>query len=820
MLGRYYGTTPPSAYFETVARDPEAFRFKLEGAARLDQLQAAAARTFSGQVLLRMDAAARSLGPRSEPLVGTFRFPLLLGQLSDSPPTPAFSQAIVQREFFDGPGSRGQTLTEFYTEMSRGLLQLKGESKPWIQTQLSAAEVTLGSSGLSPSRTGGIGAFLEALVQALDAQGMDWSAYDQTGNGYVDLLTVFHPTQGAECGGEDSRQRIWSHRWNVASATNQRLPNGIRTQTPGPGPGGFIHIMDYTIQPLLSCQSTEAVPRLNEIGVFAHEIGHGFGLPDLYGTGSSQHTGAGSWDLMATGTWGCQSGSPARPCALGAWSRAMLGWANIIELAPDMDHGLLTLPPSLSTGQIFRVPTQDGSGSYLLLENRQAVGIDAQIYEPGLLIWQVEAPFVAARWSTNTVNAISSRLGVRIRTASGRRNLELAGGDAGGGVYGTPGDIHPGCLKNSFAEYLDSSIPCRVQKDFHIATPSSAVGPTGAPLVVTLQEVTASGPSPSSMTFRLSTRWTRVVLEAREGDSPPAAAAFGVQGQPFNSDAGPFLGVPFQTLALSAPSGTELAPGVRVGFEGWRDGIATRHRTVTLGVADTLFVADLGGREVQLQWVPEVVGGAAGASDRAPGSLVSDPPLDDGWVRADRAVQLEARPRPGFRFIDWVGGLVGASNPVTRTFQGPATLGARFEVSFAFTAREEIREVPGATSLQWPLPVTEATPPITWQVTEGILPIGVDLDRFTGVLQGVPIAVGSFPFQVRATDATGLEALATRELRVTLPMLSDTDLVGFWLGTGPPPQGPMRELLDGLGNRDGFYDLGDLRAYLLLRGRP
>jgi len=819
MLGRYYGTTPPPAYFETVARDPDAFQFQLEGEVRLERLQAAAARRFSGHVLLRMDAAARSLGPRSEPLVGNFRFPVVLGRFSDSPAMPLFSQAIVQQEFFDGPGSRGQTLKEFYAEMSRGLLHLQGVTTPWTPTQLSAAQVTLGSSGLSPSSTGGVGAFLEALVQALDAQGMDWSPFDQTGDGYVDLLTVLHPTRGAECGGNGASQRIWSHRWNIASATSQRLPQGIRTQTPGPGPGGFLHIMDYTIQPLLSCQSTEASPRINEIGVFAHELGHGFGLPDLYGTGTSQHTGVGSWDLMATGTWGCQPGVPSRPCAMGAWSRAMLGWAQVVDLAADVDHGTLSLPPSLTSGTVFRVPAQDGSGSYLLLENRQAVGVDAGIYESGLLIWQVEAPLVESRWRSNTVNAIASRLGVRIRTASGRRNLELSGGDAGGGGHGTPGDIHPGCIKNSLSEYLDASVPCRVQTAFHVATPSEARGPFGDPLGVTVLAISPTGPPPAPLTFRLSTRRTRVALEAREGDMALPEATFRIQGQDVTPAEGPYLGVPFQTLALVGPSGGVVAPGIRVGFEGWGDGVQTRSRSVTLGFSDTVFVAELGGREVQLTWEPEVVGEVSGGSDLPPGSLLTDPPLDAGWIAAGRPVQLEARPRPGFRFLAWVGALAGAPNPITQAFQEPATLGARFEVSFGFLPGELSREVPGAASFAWSLPVSEGTLPITWQLTEGVLPAGVDLDRASGLVEGVPTVTGLFPFTVRATDATGLEAFTSRTLRVALPEVSETELVGLWLGTGPPPSAPLRALLDGLGNGDGFYDLGDLRAYLLARGR-
>ena len=64
--------------------------------------------------------------------------------------------------------------------------------------------------------------------------------------------------------------------------------------------GGNILVDDYTVQPVLDCDSSE----INEIGVLAHEIGHAFGLPDLYGTGSD-HGGVGRWGLMGSGAWGC-----------------------------------------------------------------------------------------------------------------------------------------------------------------------------------------------------------------------------------------------------------------------------------------------------------------------------------------------------------------------------------------------------------------------------------------------------------------------------------------------------------------------------------
>ena len=56
---------------------------------------------------------------------------------------------------------------------------------------------------------------------------------------------------------------------------------------------------------------------------------------------------------------------------------------------------------------------------------------------------------------------------------------------------------------------------------------------------------------------------------------------------------------------------------------------------------------------------------------------------------------------------------------------------------------------PYAQSLQ----ATGGTPPYTWSVTNGALPDGITLDANSGTLSGMPSAVGSFTFTLRATDS-------------------------------------------------------------------
>src|SRR5690606_39615492 len=59
---------------------------------------------------------------------------------------------------------------------------------------------------------------------------------------------------------------------------------------------------DYAIQPEVNGGSNQGP--IITIGVFAHEFGHIFGIPDLYDTDNSSE-GLGNWCLMAGGSYRC-----------------------------------------------------------------------------------------------------------------------------------------------------------------------------------------------------------------------------------------------------------------------------------------------------------------------------------------------------------------------------------------------------------------------------------------------------------------------------------------------------------------------------------
>ncbi|HSG47087.1 MAG TPA: M6 family metalloprotease domain-containing protein [Longimicrobiales bacterium] len=788
LLGLRHGTTPPPAYFRLLAENPTAFRFSRGWMNRNPGLRVEG--TGAETVLRPVDRGdlplARSsqgpagvLGQRDGAVEGTFLFPVVLGLFGGETTAAAYTRANVQSHFFDGPNTRGGTITQYYAEVSGGLVELLGEAQPWVRSSLNRFQVTGGVSGLGGSSQ--VGPFIVTLLQQLDDGSIDWGRFDNDGpdgipnsgddDGFVDVLSVIHPTAGAECSG--ARDRIWSHRWSLWSATGAPYA----TATPSAN-GGSVLVNDYTIQPLLACDGTN----INDIGVFAHELGHGFGLPDLYCTaGNCGFAGIGEWGLMGAGAWGCDGDDPARPCHLSAWSKAVLGWATVETLPAGADLGTVTLEPAASSGRILRYDIP-GTGEYYLLENRQRMGFDAGLHAPGLLVWHVDQDVLAAGWPDNRVNVDAARLGVGLVQADGTGGLQTSGGGRG-----DAGDPFPGNAGRTA---------------FHAGSVPAAESHDGPASGLTLTELAQTG---QDLTFRLLTRFHGITLATQGGSG--TGSLLSVDGVPLPPGGGTVQGAPYQALSIRAEAGEALEPGVRTPFLGWDDGTASPERTFQVAFRDTAFVASYGGEEVQVGMALE--GERFGV---APGSILSEPPSAGLWFPRGTAVTLTARPTRGFAFEAWTGALEGAPNPVGLVVDAPVTAGATFSFSFDVPAPAPLTLAAG-DAVALALVAQNATPPVRWSVVDGALPPGMAVVQ-EGWVSGSPLATGSYAFTVRARDALGLEGTATLTLEVGEPALPFSFMAGSLLGSGSGPSGAQATYLDRSGNNNGRLDVGDVRAYL------
>ena len=772
-LGERYGTPVPEAYRRVRGADPAAFNFQRGWAGR-----GADRAFFEGAAA---SGPALGLGPRPAPVVGTFEIPVLLGMYSNSGGTPPFPTAEIQEEYF---GAGTGTITDYYSEVSGGRATLLGDVYAWVQAPRPDTSYTVGESGLVSGSLGGGGAgnFVWDLLQL--NTGVDWGPYDNDGpdgipnsgddDGFVDVLAVIHPTRGGECGGSGSADRIWSHRWSLSSA----VFTPFETNTPSSS-GGFIKVDDYTIQPSISCSGGV----LSQIGVFTHELGHAFGLPDLYDTdtGNGRHAGAGIWDLMASGSWGCNNSTPESPCHLGAWSKAALGWVDVTTLAPDADHGTLTLPPVETASTVYRVDATDGSDEYYLIENRQRIGYDTQLYAEGLLVWQIDDGFVQSRWPANRVNA-DAHMGVWLRQADGRDDLGVTS------QRGDAGDPFPGQTGNAV---------------FHSQTNPGPFSFEGTFAGLTVFDIAPSG---DDMQFRLLTRMTTITVRA-EGASAPEGL-FTVDGQAVDPPATTFVTPPFTPHTVEAVAGEAVAPGERRPFVAWQDDPgAPRVRSIVATTADEEFVAQYGGTQYQLAL--STTGGVNGVT---PGTFTSTPASTDFWFDAGTAVSLQAQPRTGFSFASWSGAATGQGNPASLTLDGPLVAAADFDLIYAVT--EATVALPAATPLDVQLQIENGTAPVTWTLVAGSLPTGLALSR-SGRITGSALELGSFVLTVQAVDALGLPDTGVLTMDLTAPAIPLEQLTSTFLLNGEPLSPVLINFLNWQGNRTAPYDIGDFRAWIL-----
>jgi M6 family metalloprotease-like protein len=273
-----------------------------------------------------------------------------------------------------------------------------------------------------------------------DNDGPDNKPNSGDDDGFVDFVAFVHPEIGGECSGADNRN-IWSHRWQYSAWKTQPY------ETADVGQGGSkIRIDDYVIMPGLNCVDSSMI----HIGVFAHEFGHAFGLPDLYDTnpdnGVSQ--GIGNWCLMASGSWGGDGQSPQRPSHMSAWAKSFLGWIQpklVDKTTGDLTSFQLKATQDDKTAAL-KVPIS--ANQYYLIEYRPKKGFDSNLPFGGVLIWKVNDTVVNAGLASNTVNADANNKGVDLTEADGTNDLDRASNAVPPGNRGDAGDPYPGAKDN------------------------------------------------------------------------------------------------------------------------------------------------------------------------------------------------------------------------------------------------------------------------------------------------------------------------------------------------------------------------------------
>lgn len=367
-------------------------------------------------------------------------------------PDPRHTVSYYNKLLFDERDP--DSLSSFFRETSYGRFRLVGDSYGWL-----TVDVPTATSGQVTFIVDWIIALQPALNQL--AKVVDFSRYDSDGDRLLDLVIM-----------------------TVASDPDTRPPDGIPWADPSFGafavPQGlfrkFLDLDFFQLPPLARTSDGfyvdcaffvhETLSVLPGHGVYAHEAGHHFGMPDLYNTYDPFQVDPGCWATMATGERFEAPGRPINPLRPGGfpahydpWNKLIWGWVRPIEVTGEA--GTVTIPPYSEQPVAYRLWSHGSStqDEYFLVVNRQLRGFDRFLPTSGLNIFHVDRSLLSDMFLNliNNVQRDREHKAIDLMDADGRSDMDFSAvlfqafdwttfGFAGWyrGNWGDDGDPFPG----------------------------------------------------------------------------------------------------------------------------------------------------------------------------------------------------------------------------------------------------------------------------------------------------------------------------------------------------------------------------------------
>lgn len=315
-------------------------------------------------------------GQARSAVTGTDKCMILLIKFPDVEPIHPMIRydSLFNYNGFKGIGS----LNEYFQEVSYGNYGVEGVVNPvWYVADYPLSHYTYNSTGFQ----GSFELAEEAITKAI-AAGVDFSNFDNDGDGIVDGLFIIFTGLGTESGGLAWGDRPVTHETN----TNHTVGN--------------LTIEHYCLIAELLGAHPNAYGRPSGIGLFAHEFMHTKGLPDLYGDAQGNTTSLGTWCLMANGLYNGRDldypsfwSAGTCPAHLSAWCKSFLGWVEPTVVTQNIS---VEVAPAVSSPVNYRIWTKGNTESkeYFLAEYRINIGFDScTAFGCGLLIYHVNDNF-------------------------------------------------------------------------------------------------------------------------------------------------------------------------------------------------------------------------------------------------------------------------------------------------------------------------------------------------------------------------------------------------------------------------------------------
>lgn len=352
-------------------------------------------------------------GPAGMPTKGTVKVLIIGIEFSDYLHSDTNStDYMTSRTFGNGGGAAApyDSLHNFYARSSYEQLDIQGSFLGWYRPAFTRASMV--TTGTEQAQATVRENLIKAALQSFDAQGHDFSQYDNNGDGKIDYFAVVWtgPHNG------------WSNFWW-----------GYQTgwwATGSPNLDGKV-VSDYSWQWESYYSSTPPANRAFDPSTLIHETGHALGLPDYYdylskadGDLVGPDGGVGGLDQMdSTGDHNC-------------FSKWLLEWITPqVYTTSTPGLSLLAAGTTKDNNAIIVMDTNPGGnfGEFFMVQNRHKVGNDTVLPGNGALIWHVDSRLNSNNSYFAYNNSDTPHKLLRLMEADGLEEIER-------GIRGNAGD--------------------------------------------------------------------------------------------------------------------------------------------------------------------------------------------------------------------------------------------------------------------------------------------------------------------------------------------------------------------------------------------